>query len=103
MERKARHIAESTTLQSTARTAKIFPPKINQLKRSREWDLPVGISTLQRTVRWVGAPHCPMLGLQRATQLATIGHLRLTNSRYTRAVQSRTSKAANKSTAMRIA
>jgi hypothetical protein len=43
------------------------------------------------------------LGLQRATQLATIGHLRLTNSRYTRAVQSRTSKAANKSTAMRIA
>jgi UDP-glucose 4-epimerase len=28
MERKARHIAESTTLQSTARTAKIFSPKI---------------------------------------------------------------------------
>jgi hypothetical protein len=46
-------------------------------------------------------PH--FLGLQGATQLATIGHLRLTNSRYTRAVQSRTSKAANKSTAMRIA
>jgi hypothetical protein len=66
-------------------------------------DLPVGISTLQRTVRWVGAPLCAILGLQAASQLATIGHLRLTNSGYTRAVQSRTSKAANKSTAMRIA
>jgi hypothetical protein len=62
MERKARHIAESTTLQSTARTAKIFPPKINQLKRSREWDLPVGISTLQRTVRWVAPRFAPFWG-----------------------------------------
>jgi hypothetical protein len=58
---------------------------------------------LQRTVRWVGAPLCAILGLQAASQLATIGHLRLTNSGYTRAVQGRTSKAANKSTAMRIA
>jgi hypothetical protein len=39
MERKAirGHIAESTTLQSTARTAKIFSPKIHQLGRNREW------------------------------------------------------------------
>jgi len=38
-----------------------FFAKIDYLRKERGMDLPVGISTLQRTDRWIGTPLCFIL------------------------------------------
>jgi hypothetical protein len=45
-----------STLQSTARTAKNFSPRLTIFIKERGMDLAEGISTLDSFDRWIGAP-----------------------------------------------